>query len=93
MRQRPGARRLHRLTSQPGWLFGCAHKRQFHLTGEFNRNETTGRIEIILSAFVNHSEIFILSSLVIPQDAVNLVKFEGDRVIRVVDTDNKAWLA
>lgn len=90
MRQRPGAPRLHRLVSQLGRLLGCPHKRPFHPPGEFNRHKTTSRIEIILSAFVDHSEIVILGGLLVAQDGVNLVKFERDWIIGVVDTDHKA---
>ena len=60
-RQRPVARRPHRVGSQHGWLSGCAHYRTLYFLRQVNRNETISRIEIVLTAFVDHTNKIVFS--------------------------------
>jgi len=51
---------------------------------QFNRNETIRRIEIGLSAFVDHANKIVFSGSFVWQNLVDLVKLKRCRIVGVI---------
>lgn len=58
----------------------------------FNRHESVGGEQVILSAFVDHAEIAIAFGVIVSQDRVDLVALQRSLVAVVSDADSKPAL-
>src|SRR6266403_1975581 len=66
--------------------------RQLHtdVRRQIDRNEPVTRVQIVLPALVDDSEVATFQGASVSDHSIDLVELEGRRVLRIVDTENEA---
>src|SRR4030095_12769327 len=58
---------------------------------DFNRYETVGRIQIVFATLIDDSKVAISRGIVIWKNTINLVQLEGNRILRIINTECESW--
>src|SRR5439155_7827007 len=73
-----------------GYLFEERRGPRVNFTRMSGRNEPVSRVQIVLSALVDHSKVATFQGASVSDHSIDLVELERRGILRIVDTENEA---